>query len=48
MLDRDLLGHERLNFHPNRNTATVTVSRDGLLRFLAHTGHTVNEVELPS
>jgi len=40
VLDAALLAHETLNFHPLVNTATTTISRDGLLKFLAATGHT--------
>ena len=40
ILDAALMAHEALNFHPLVNTATTTISRDGLLRFLAATGHT--------
>jgi Ala-tRNA(Pro) deacylase len=39
VLDAALLTHEALNFHPLVNTATTTISRDGLLKFLAATGH---------
>ncbi len=39
VLDAALMAHETLNFHPLRNTATTTISRDGLLKFLAATGH---------
>ncbi|MGB9390740.1 MAG: YbaK/EbsC family protein, partial [Xanthobacteraceae bacterium] len=39
VLDAALLAHEALNFHPLVNTATTTISRDGLLKFLAATGH---------
>ncbi len=34
VLDRALLEHELVNFHPLTNTATTAVSRDDLLRFL--------------
>ncbi|HET8920705.1 MAG TPA: prolyl-tRNA synthetase associated domain-containing protein [Xanthobacteraceae bacterium] len=40
VLDAALMAHEALNFHPLVNTATTTISRDGLLKFLAATGHT--------
>jgi Ala-tRNA(Pro) deacylase len=40
VLDAALMAHETLNFHPLVNTATTTISRDGLLKFLAATGHT--------
>ena len=39
VLDSALLAHAVLNFHPLVNTATTTISRDGLLRFLEATGH---------
>jgi Ala-tRNA(Pro) deacylase len=46
ILDSDLLRHERLNFHPNVNTATLTLSREDFLRFLARCGNEVRRVEL--
>jgi Ala-tRNA(Pro) deacylase len=39
VLDASLMRYEALNFHPLVNTATTTISRDGLLKFLAATGH---------
>jgi Ala-tRNA(Pro) deacylase len=39
ILDAALMTHGMLNFHPLVNTATTTISRDGLLKFLAATGH---------
>jgi len=39
VLDAAMMAHEVLNFHPLRNTATTTISRQGLLRFLEATGH---------
>ena len=39
ILDAALMAHGALNFHPLVNTATTTISRDGLLKFLAATGH---------
>ena len=39
VLDAALMRHETLNFHPLVNTATTTISREGLLKFLAATGH---------
>ena len=39
-IDRTLLNHERLSFHPNTNTASLIIPRDGLFRFLEHTGNT--------
>jgi Ala-tRNA(Pro) deacylase len=39
VLDEGLMRHEALNFHPLENTATTTIRRDDLLRFLRATGH---------
>jgi Ala-tRNA(Pro) deacylase len=39
VIDAPLLAHEMLNFHPLVNTATTSISRDGLLAFLRATGH---------
>src|ERR1700729_4337064 len=38
VLDRAMLDHDVLNFHPLVNTMTTSISRDGLLKFLAATG----------
>jgi Ala-tRNA(Pro) deacylase len=39
VIDAALMAHAVLNFHPLRNTATTTISRDGLVKFLEATGH---------
>jgi len=39
VLDAGLMAHGLLNFHPLVNTATTTVSREGLVEFLKATGH---------
>jgi len=39
VLDRAMLSHELLSFHPLVNTMTTSISRDGLIKFLAATGH---------
>jgi Ala-tRNA(Pro) deacylase len=39
VLDAAMMAHERINFHPLRNTMTTTIARDDLVRFLAATGH---------
>jgi Ala-tRNA(Pro) deacylase len=39
VLDREMLEQEPLNFHPLDNAKTTTISAEGLLRFLAATGH---------
>jgi Ala-tRNA(Pro) deacylase len=39
VLDRALLRHDRLNFHPLRNDATTTIGRDDFLAFLKRASH---------
>ena len=39
VLDAAMMAHEVLNFHPLRNTATTTISREDLVKFLEATGH---------
>jgi Ala-tRNA(Pro) deacylase len=39
VLDAAMMAHDVLNFHPLTNTATTTISRDGLIKFLETTGH---------
>jgi Ala-tRNA(Pro) deacylase len=46
IVDEDLRGVERLIFHPNINTASVTISGPDFERFLASTGHVVKWVRV--
>jgi Ala-tRNA(Pro) deacylase len=39
VLDRAMLDHDVLNFHPLVNTMTTSISKAGLIAFLAATGH---------
>jgi Ala-tRNA(Pro) deacylase len=39
VLDRAMLDHDVLNFHPLVNTMTTSISKAGLIEFLAATGH---------
>jgi Ala-tRNA(Pro) deacylase len=39
VLDAAMMADAVLNFHPLVNTATTTISREGLVRFLEATGH---------
>ena len=39
VLDASMMREPTLNFHPLVNTATTTISREGLLKFLETTGH---------
>ena len=46
LLDEELMKHPMLNFHPNVNTATLTLSTADFRRFLTHLGHQVREITL--
>jgi Ala-tRNA(Pro) deacylase len=48
LLDRDLLDHESLGFHPNVNTATLVIPTEGFQRFLAHCGNEVRVIDPPA
>lgn len=39
IIDKDLDQSEKLLIHPNRNTATVAVAYDDLIRFIQHENH---------
>lgn len=39
ILDEKLMAYERINFHPLRNTATISLLRDDFLTLMAHIGH---------
>lgn len=47
VVERGLLRHDPLNFHPNVNTSTLAVSRADFERFLAESGNEVRILELP-
>lgn len=44
VVDRDLQGAARLSFHPNINTATLVVSKNDFVRFLAACGNPVQYI----
>ena len=46
VLDRDLKAAERLSFHPNINTVTITVTAADFHRFLDASGNTVRYVSV--
>ena len=39
VIDAPMMDHEILNFHPLENTATTSIRREDLVRFLTATGH---------
>ncbi len=48
VLDSDLPGTHRIGFHPNVNTATITLTAADFLRFLASRGNIVRQVAFPA
>jgi Ala-tRNA(Pro) deacylase len=46
VLDADLAGTERIGFHPNVNTATITLPTADFLRFLAARGNVVRRIAI--
>lgn len=48
MIDARLAGAECVNVHPLRNTATIGLTGEGLIRFLTSTGHTPLIVLVPA
>jgi Ala-tRNA(Pro) deacylase len=46
LLDRDLLRHDALGFHPNVNTATLVIQTEDFQRFLDHCGNVVRIVQI--
>ena len=47
VLDRALLDHDIVNFHPLVNTATVALAREDFLKFCDAIGHTPLVMDLP-
>jgi Ala-tRNA(Pro) deacylase len=39
VLDAPMMDYDTLNYHPLVNTMTTSIARDGLVKFLAATGH---------
>jgi Ala-tRNA(Pro) deacylase len=46
VLDRAMLGHDPLNYHPLENDRTTAISPADLLRFIAACGHTPRILDL--
>lgn len=45
-LDNKLLEFERLSFHPNVNTASITISRSNLVKFIEYHGNSYEFLQL--
>lgn len=46
VLDKALMAHDTLNFHPLENTATSSISPEGLLKFIRACGHDPAIIEI--
>ena len=46
VLDKGMLGHDPLNYHPLENTRTTAITPADLLRFIADCGHQPRIVDL--
>ncbi len=46
LLDARMMRHDMLNYHPLENTATTSIARDDLLRFIRATGHEPRLIDL--
>ena len=46
VLDRKMLGHEVLNYHPLENAATTAIRPEDLVRFVEAFGHRVDVMDL--
>ncbi len=46
VLEKEMMRHEKLNYHPLVNTETVTIGSQDLLRFIAYTEHSYDIVSL--
>lgn len=47
IIDNDLTRHEIVAFHPNINTATLTITTDDFKKFLTTCGNTTHYINLP-
>jgi Ala-tRNA(Pro) deacylase len=47
VIDEELWNSEHFQFHPLVNTRTLILSRDGIERFLAETGHEPKIASIP-
>jgi Ala-tRNA(Pro) deacylase len=45
-IDRNLLKHKKLSFHPNTNTASLIVHTEDLIRFLDYCGNSYEFIDL--
>jgi Ala-tRNA(Pro) deacylase len=46
-VDEKLMEGDKISFHPNVNTATISISVDNFKKFLAHCGNRVSYIKVP-
>ena len=46
VLDKEIIDQGIVNFHPLKNTATITVASDDLIKFIEHVGNYYMKVEI--
>jgi Ala-tRNA(Pro) deacylase len=46
LLDKEILAGEKMNVHPNVNTATLQISKEDFFKFLEWAGNETREIEL--
>ncbi|WP_227764206.1 prolyl-tRNA synthetase associated domain-containing protein [Zhaonella formicivorans] len=46
LIDSDIMEAEQVNFHPNVNTATLTISTNDFQKFLGHCGNKTTYIQL--
>ncbi len=46
IIDRELMDHSHISFHPNINTATLTISTDNFKKFLDYCGNKVRYLSI--
>ncbi|GAA0729599.1 prolyl-tRNA synthetase associated domain-containing protein [Clostridium malenominatum] len=46
LIDKDLINCNKISFHPNVNTATITISYDDFEKFLHHQGNEFNYIKI--
>lgn len=47
VVDQNLLKHEEIGFHPNINTATITITPNDFKKFLEWTGNKFKFIQIP-
>ncbi len=46
LIDEEFWKNDLVSFHPNINTATIQLSKDGFVKFLSHTNHACQVIQI--